>query len=107
MTQIGHLRHRLTIEMVTSSSKSAYGRRVFTRGDLGKVWGSVAPLSGREQQVAAQTQSRATHKITIRHRENVRPHTFIVHDGRRFEIESVLNREERGQWLDIMAIEST
>lgn len=104
---IGQLRHRLTLQMVTSSSKSSFGRRVHTKGDLGKVWGSVAPLTGREQQIAAQTQSKVTHKITIRHRENVSPHLFVVHDGRRFEIESIQSREERGRWLDLMCIEST
>ena len=104
---IGQLRHRLTLQMVTSSSKSSYGRRVKTKGDLGKVWGSVEPLTGREQLIAAQTQSKATHRIRIRHRENVSPHLFVIHDGRRFEIESTLDVNERGRWLDIMAIEST
>jgi len=104
---IGQLRHRLTLQMITGSSKNSYGERVETRADVAKVWGSVEPLQGRELQAAVQSQSRSTHKITIRHRENVTPRSQVLFDGRVFEIESLINREERGRWLDMMAIEST
>lgn len=104
---IGQLRHRLTLQMVTSSSKNDYGERVETRADMGKVWGSVEPLQGRELQAAVQSQSRSTHKITIRHRENVTPRSQVLFDGRVFEIERMSNRNEGGQWLDLMVIEST
>lgn len=104
---IGQLRHRLTLQMVTSSSKNSFGEEVDTTADMGKVWGSVVPLSGRELQAAQQAQSRTTHKIIIRHRENVTPRSRIIYDGRTFEVEAITNREERGRWLDIMAVEST
>ena len=100
---IGKLRHRLTLQMVTLSSKNSYGERVQTLSDLGKVWGSVDQISGEE----SGSKSTATHKIVIRWRDNVEPKSKIIFDGRQFEAVSVSNRQERGRWLDILAREST
>ena len=61
MTQIGKLRHRLTIRSFTEA-QDAHGQAIKTYADLDEVWGDVQPLTGRElvdgMQVEAQVDQR-------------------------------------------------
>jgi SPP1 family predicted phage head-tail adaptor len=66
-----------------------------TYGEQANVWGSVEPLSGRELFTAQQVAARVTHKITIRGRTPLKPNDQIHHRGRKFEVDYVMDLEER------------
>ena len=107
---IGQLRHRLTIQAITASSKNSYGERIETvqsSSESVTVWGSVDPLMGRELEAARQVESMVTHRIMIRYRSGVTPRSQVVHKTRTFEIESIQNPGERNDWLTLMCKEST
>lgn len=70
------------------------------------VWASVEGLSSRDIMQAQQANVIATHRIRIRHRDDV-PHTYRIEwRGRTMEIASVTDRNDR-QVLELLARELT
>lgn len=47
----------------------------------------------------------ATHTVIIRHRSDTAAWRWIRFDGRRFKVVSVMDPDERGIWLEILAQE--
>lgn len=65
------MRHRFDIKRETTSIDSGgFGTQAFST--LATVWGAIEPLSAREQWEAHQERADATHRITIRHRTDVK-----------------------------------
>ena len=60
----GKLRHRLVLQrpVVTLDSD---GAQIHTWEDVGTVWGSIEPISGREFVQSAAVQSQVTVRITL------------------------------------------
>jgi SPP1 family predicted phage head-tail adaptor len=73
------------------------------------VWGNIQPLTGREYQQAQQMQSNVSHKITTELLpQNLGPATSrmrLKHGTRTFEVQSVVNVEERNRELEWMCTE--
>jgi SPP1 family predicted phage head-tail adaptor len=73
------------------------------------VWGNIHPLTGREYQQAQQMQSNVSHKITTELLpQNLGPATSrmrLKHGTRTFEVQSVVNVEERNRELEWMCTE--
>ena len=104
--QAGTLRHRVAIQETLSLAQNSYGEPVTTWGTVATVWASVSPLSGRELAMAQQVRPDVTHKVVMRHRDNVTPKQRILHDSRALEIESVRNADERDRMLELMCKEA-
>ena len=64
--QAGRFNRRVTLQS-PAGSRDAVGERVTTWTDVATVWAAVEPLSTRETFAAAQAQSEATHRITVRY----------------------------------------
>lgn len=71
------------------------------------VWASITPLSGREFVEAKQRQIDATVRITIRYRADMlpTPNWRVKFGSRIYDIDSVINRDERGRTVDLMCRE--
>lgn len=69
------------------------------------VWGQIEPLSGRELFQAQAIDARVTHRITIRHRDRLKPTHRIVARGRYFNIISASTVNERDVEISILAEE--
>ena len=69
---------------------------------LGTVWASVQPLNGREYIAAQAAQSEVTTRITMRYRPGVTPDLKLTHEGRQYEIESVIDTNSAGVELVLM-----
>jgi SPP1 family predicted phage head-tail adaptor len=102
--QAGKLRHRLAI-MRPSEGADSFGQPQKTYGLTATVWGSVEPLSGRELFTAQQVAARVTHKITIRGRTELTPKDRVQHRGRAFELDYVMDVEERRIVTEAYAVE--
>lgn len=100
----GALRHRIIIQF-RENTRGDYGQEVETWADLVTVWAAIWPIKGREYFSADQVQSEITHRIRIRHRRRITPENRISYKGRIFDIRSIINPDERGEYLDIMATE--
>jgi SPP1 family predicted phage head-tail adaptor len=104
--QAGRLRHRVTVQRATDSIDQ-YGDQTPTWTSLGTVWASVEPLSGREYFAAAQMQSEVSTRIVIRPISGVTltPKDRVKFGSRYFDIQSVINRDERNRELQLLCVE--
>jgi SPP1 family predicted phage head-tail adaptor len=104
MKQPGTLRHRITLQRAVESPDSL-GAMVETWQNLANVWASVEPLSAREQFNLHSTYTEATHKVTIYYLAGVTAKCRVLFGTRTFNIESVVNPEERNEDLNLICSE--
>lgn len=87
--------------------KDDYGSININYIDLKDIRASVAPISGDEKYINAELLNTVTHKITIRYDSNLNldPTNRIVFKNRNFEIENVLNFQEKNVFYTILCKE--
>lgn len=104
---IGELRHRVAI-YTTAETRNDFADAVEAGSVLATVWGRVEPLLGRELVAAQQVHAEVNHRITVRYSSNlaaVGPKHYIVFDNRTFDIQAVLNLDERDRYLVLLCLE--
>ena len=101
---IGSLRNRLTIQ-AESPSVDGLGGQARAWTDVATLWGRVEPLKGSEHLRGMQLEARISHRITIRHRDGVTARHRVLLGSRAFNIRAVIDREERGRWLELLCEE--
>jgi len=101
---IGKLRHRVTIQNKVTLL-DGYGGVTSTWQDVATVWASVEPLNGRELYAAQQVKAELTHRIRIRYMSGIKPEMRIAFDNRTFEIEAIIDPEERHESLELLCSE--
>jgi len=101
---IGKLRHRVTIQNKVTLP-DGYGGVTSTWQDVATVWASVEPLNGRELYAAQQVKAELTHRIRIRYMSGIKPEMRIVFDNRSFDIEAIIDPEERHESLELLCSE--
>ena len=86
----GELDQRVTFRRQTSQ-QDELGQLINTWVTLGTVWAAVEPQAGREFVAAGAAQSELTTKIRIRYRPGVTTGDRVLHDGRVYDIQSVID----------------
>lgn len=94
----GKLRHRLELQENTPT-RNAVGEEVDSWATIEKFWGNIEPLAGTELLHAQQTAAEVSHRISRRYASGVTPGHRILHGERVFDINAVINVEERGREL--------
>lgn len=102
---IGDLNKRITLQYATKAS-DLMGNFTLSWVDYAIIWAAIWPLNASETVQAMQADLVVTHRIRIRYRSVFRPDWRIKFGNRYFNIVSVLNANERNEWLDIMAKEA-
>ena len=104
---IGKLRQRITIEAGNPGSDGFGGQTDPWASPvvIDRVWARIEPLRGFEQLRGMQLEGRVTHRITIRHRDDVSPANRIRFGARLFSIRTVIDIEERSRWLELLCEE--
>lgn len=97
-------RHKVTIQR-SSESIDGYGGAVPTWSTYKVIWAEVKPLQGREYYQSQQINSEVTHSIKSRWLSGITPKMRAVWGSRTFDIQSVINLDERGEVVEIRAIE--
>lgn len=102
----GEFRHRLDIVADVGSVAGLQGN-VPSASVLASVWAKIEPLRGNEYWRANQSESTATHRVTLRYSPDFTLTTrhWLVHEGRRLDIDEVLNPQERNEQLELLAHE--
>lgn len=103
----GQLRNLITIQSNTDS-RDAYGGVTNSWGTHVQVWASVNPLSGRERQGDDKITGDSVFEFIFRHDPSVSrilTGMRISWDSRTFDIEQVLEWQERGWWIRCIATE--
>ena len=108
MTQIGAMRHRVTIQHPLETRTDS-GHVTHSWKDLRTVWADVRPLSGRELLSAQQVQSDTTHKVTIRYMDGVDNKNRLVWSNnaltKTLEVTSAIDVGARERFLELMCRE--
>ena len=106
--QSGKLRHLLVLES-PSVTRNVDGSETITYSDAATVFGSVAPVSGREYFLNKQTTSDTTYKIVIRYHPTVKTSWRVRHEhhGKTYNIQNILPTDGRRIEQVIYAVEAT
>ena len=105
--QAGRLRNRITIQQRATTQDSA-GEPSNTWTTFATVWASVEPIRGREFFEAQKTSSSVTNRIIIRYSStvaSVAPKMRVNFGSKYYDIEAVLNLEERDKEIHLMCAE--
>ena len=99
------MRQRITFQEEVKTADGSKGFTVAWR-DFISVWASVEPLSGREFFAAHQIKAEITHRVKIRYRTDITVKMRIKHRERVLEIESIIDKKERREELEIFCREA-
>lgn len=103
MIRAGSMRHVVMIQKPIYGT-SASGEAVITYQDVAEVRAGINPVTGNESFISAEKLNEVTHKIEMRFRE-LKPDNILVFNNRIFDIEQILNFNERNINLIILAKE--
>ena len=101
----GRLRHRIDIVQVSTTQDSAGGINLSNDTVYSNVWASIEALTGTEKFAAHEFVSQVTHQIVIRYLPGITSSMQIWFEGRQFQVEAVLNPDERPKMLVLLCIE--
>ena len=99
---VGRLRHRVMLQQRQAASNDP--AEDFW-ADTTEVWAFVQPSRGAEQQSQQQSESAADHKVTMRPISINARENRLVYQSRIFDIESVINIDERDKVLEVLCKE--
>lgn len=100
----GQLRHRITIQQPTETVDQ-YKRPTTGWADYATVWAAVEPLRGREFLLAQNINTELTIRVRIRYLRGVTPGMRVKYGDRIFDIQSVIDLEERHREMHLMCVE--
>jgi SPP1 family predicted phage head-tail adaptor len=100
----GRLRHRLTLEQAVTSEDGSGGYATEWLA-VASLWGAIETISGREWAESDAVKSEATHRIAIRHRDDIGPSMRLRFYGRVFDIESLADPDGRRRHLLCRCVE--
>jgi SPP1 family predicted phage head-tail adaptor len=101
---IGQMRHRVTLQY-PAKVPDGQGGTTDTWTDTATVWAGIFPMSGNEVIRAKQAQTQITLKVRIWYRTDVTPAWRVVFGNRVFDIDTIINREEKNVVLELLCSE--
>ena len=106
---IGDLKQRLVIEEAITVTDEGGGQSVTWQSLALKpaVWAAVTPLTAAKEPTALQNEHQATHRITLRRRDDLLPTMRFRHGARLFMIEAILDQDQNRRFLDVLTREIT
>lgn len=97
----GHLDQRITIEALQGTLDD-YGQPVNEWGTFLSTWAAVEPLQGREYFAADAAQSEVTARIRTRYRPGITSQDRVIHDGKTYNIVTVIDVRSEHRELVLM-----
>jgi len=103
--KIGDLNKRVTLQHKT---RVADGMGGFSESysDAATVFAAIRPTTAKELVQANSTAMVVSHRIRIRYRRDVKGSYRVKFGNRYFAIVSIINPEEKNEWLDLMCKEA-
>jgi len=92
--EAGALRHKVLIEKPAETINSL-GEITTSWTTFATVWAEIIPLSGKEYWSSRQVNSEVTGKIRIRYLPGITPKMRVKFGSRIFNIEAVMNYQEK------------
>lgn len=104
-SNIGDLNKRITLQQVTRTPDGMGGFNIVVT-DVATVWAAIWPVSANDQIQANATTMVITTKIRIRYRSVMKSAWRIKYGNRYFAIISIIDQNERHEWLDLLCKEA-
>lgn len=104
--RIGDLNKLISIIGTTRASDGMGGFTLTDSTIASSIWAAIWPLSASETVKSMQQTMEISHRIRIRYRSVFRPDWRIKFGERYFDVKSIINPNERGEWLDLMCKEA-
>lgn len=101
---IGKLRHRITIQQQLQT-RDEHGGVVTAWQAFATRWAALEPLSGRELFEAQQLANKVGLRVRLRYLSEVTPAMRVLYGTRVFNIQAVINVEERNEELQLLCEE--
>ncbi len=102
---IGKLRNRIEVQR-RATTKDSLGQPADTWITVARCWARVRPISGREFYAQSGEHAELTHEVTFRYGTDCKAQDRIVHAGRFFDVQSVVDIEERNRFNVARCIEN-
>ncbi|GLQ31661.1 phage head closure protein [Litoribrevibacter albus] len=102
----GQLRHRVTF-VKKSSVKNAIGGTSTAFETVATLWANIKPGSASENVESDKHTSEISHTVRIRYNPNINAAFFIQYQGRTFQVEAVINENERDRYMLCECVELT
>ncbi len=103
---IGELNKRIVVQHPTLTPDGMGGMtKVYSDADT--IWSALWPVKASERVQSDQATMTATMRIRIRYRSKFLPSWRLRFGNRFFNVVSIINQNERNQWLDLMCEEAT
>lgn len=103
--QVGQLNKRVTLQYPVRTSDGMGGFTTVWTDSL-KVWSAIWPTSASEQVKSLKETMTISHRIRIRYKSGVLSSWRVKFGSRYFNIVSLVNPEERREWLDLICKEA-
>ena len=109
--QTGELRYKVDIVQPDASTGDGYDEDAEDTFVLSRVWANVEDLAGIELVRAQLLADKATHRVTIRYRDQIQAKQHVLFQGRTFRIAAVLDAATSGcgfprkTWLHLLCVE--
>lgn len=100
----GQLNKRIELQAATQTS-DGMGGFTETWATRQTVWAAIWPMSAREMMQTMQTTMEISHRIRIRYKSGLLPSWRIKYGTRYFNIVSIVNPNEKGEWQDLLCRE--
>ena len=101
---IGKLNKRIELKSNTPT-RDSYGGNTDVWATYTTVWASIEPIAGKELLQMSERNAELTHKITIRYNSLVSEKHRVLYGTRTFVIVSIINKDEIGEYQEIMCKE--
>ena len=101
----GDLRHRLVLQEKRRTADSGGGASV-AWADVASFWANVAPVGQFMRLQSEQLQSRLTHEVTTRRRDDILPGMRLNFGGRFLMVRTITAEDERLEFLKVMCEET-
>ena len=101
----GRLRHLVSLQRA-STVTNEFGEQSSIWADYAEVHAAIEPLRGGERIAADQTQSKLTHKVTVRYTSTIECDHRIKYGTRYLYINAIIDVAERHTDLELMCTEN-
>lgn len=103
----GRLRHPVNIERPDPENRTATGAAEPSWSLVAQTYAAIEPIKGREYFEAGRVNEETTHLIVLRYLPGLTSDMRVNWNGRLFDLQAVINKDERNRELECTAIERT
>lgn len=101
----GKLNRKITLQSVVQGGKDADGYPLEPTIKEVRLSAMVKPVSAREYHAAKASQTENVTRFIIRYKKDIDDSMKVIYNGRKFEIESIINDDDQNITLTIIGRE--